>query len=106
MDDATKAKVIDLLTDFVVTLAPDVCLLSMYGGTVLELVKDDLKSRIGGFYIYADHISLEFAKGVSLSDPLGILEGKGKFRRHIKLRTLDDARLEACKQFLKQAMVY
>lgn len=43
-----------------------------------------------GVFAYAKHISLEFGEGARLADPFAVLEGKGKFRRHIKLTTIAD----------------
>ena len=57
-----------------------------YGGIVF------LKNGglIGGVFAYKEHVSVEFSHGASFPDPDLILEGKGKYRRHIKLHDLDD----------------
>ncbi len=33
----------------------------------------------------SDHVQLGFMNGVALSDPLGLLDGRGRFVRHVKL---------------------
>ncbi|MFV0292876.1 MAG: DUF1801 domain-containing protein [Paracoccus sp. (in: a-proteobacteria)] len=104
MDDATKAKIISNLEEITIQLAPDANLRPMYGGTVVELETDNPKSRIGGFYGYADYVSFEFANGVQFEDPEGVLEGAGKSRRHVKLRSADDIKTKTCKRFLDQAV--
>lgn len=104
MDDATKAKITDSLEEMIIELAPDANLRPMYGGTVVELETDNPKSRIGGFYVYADYVSFEFANGVQFEDPDGMLEGTGKSRRHVKLRSVDDIITKTCKRFLGQAV--
>lgn len=104
MDEAAKATIIDNLEEMIIELAPDANLRPMYGGTVIELETDNPKSRIGGFYVYADYVSFEFAKGVQLEDPNDVLEGAGKFRRHVKLRGADDVKTKTCKRFLDQAV--
>jgi hypothetical protein len=104
MDDATKAEIVNSLEEMIVELAPDAHLRPMYGGTVIELETGNPKSRIGGFYVYADYVSLEFANGVQLEDRNGVLEGTGKFRRHVKLRSGDDIGGKTCKRFLNQAV--
>lgn len=76
----------------------------MYGGTVIELINEYPKSRIGGVYAYPNYVSFEFAKGVSFDDPDHILEGTGKFRRHIKLRNFEDVQAKGCAGFLRQAL--
>jgi len=104
MDDATKANIVDNLSEMISVLAPDANLRQMYGGTVIELETGNPKSRIGGFFVYADHVSFEFAKGVQFDDPDRMLEGNGKFRRHVKLRSVQHIQTRACKQFLGQAI--
>lgn len=104
MDDATKAEIIGSLEEAIIKLAPDASLRAMYGGSVIELEIENPKSRIGGFYAYAEYVSLEFANGVQFEDPDGVLEGTGKFRRHVKLSCIDDIEAKACKRFLEQAL--
>lgn len=43
-----------------------------------------------GIFSYTKHVSLEFSAGASLPDTFKVLEGEGKFRRHIKLSSADD----------------
>lgn len=104
MDEAAKARIIDSLEEMIIELAPDANLRPMYGGTVIELETDNPKSRIGGYYVYADYVSFEFAQGVQFKDPNGVLEGTGKFRRHVKLLSADDTKTKTCKRFLEQAV--
>ncbi|MGB7271067.1 MAG: hypothetical protein WBC90_16270 [Albidovulum sp.] len=73
MLDATKVSVINALSEMIADLAPHAYLRPMYGGLVIELEKENPRSRIGGFFTYSEHISLE---GIAnLSSPLV------KFRR-------------------------
>ena len=104
MNEATKANIIDSLEEMTIELAPDANLRPMYGGTVIELETDNPKSRIGGFYVYADYVSFEFANGVQFEDPAGVLEGTRKLRRHVKLRSAGDIKTKTCKRFLGQAV--
>jgi len=103
MDEATKTAIVDQLNELIIDLIPDATMRPMYGGTVIEMIKNDPKSRIGGVFIYADYVSLELSNGASFSDPDAVLEGKGKFRRHVKLRALDDLIKKDCKGLLRQA---
>ena len=57
-----------------------------YGGIVF-LKNGEL---VGGVFAYKEHVSVEFSHGASFPDPDSTLEGKGKYRRHIKLHDLDD----------------
>ena len=58
----------------------------MYGGLVFFQGQE----LMSGIFLRKEHISIEFGRGSVLSDPDSVLEGKGKFRRHIKIRSLDD----------------
>ncbi len=46
--------------------------------------------QVGGVFVYAEHVSVEFSKGASIQDSFGFLEGAGKGRRHVKLRAHED----------------
>ncbi len=104
MDDVNRAEIIDTLVQVITALVPDANLRPMYGGTVIELETDNPKSRIGGVYGYADYVSLEFAKGATFDDPGGVLEGSGKSRRHVKLRSVEDVTAKTCAQLLRKAI--
>lgn len=56
-----------------------------YGGLLFSAGKP-----FCGVFSYAKHVSLEFGVGASLPDQFNVLDGKGKFRRHIKLSSLQD----------------
>lgn len=43
-----------------------------------------------GVFAYKAHVSVEFSHGAEIDDRWGHLEGKGKFRRHVKLTSLGD----------------
>ena len=43
-----------------------------------------------GVFAYKEHVSVEFGHGASIRDELGHLEGAGKGRRHLKLRSVQD----------------
>lgn len=75
----------------------------MYGGLVIEMRRGDAKSRVGGIYTYTAHVSLELARGASFDDPDGLLEGGGRFRRHIKLRAVHEITSKNCERFLREA---
>ena len=100
---STQDDIVATLTELVIETLPDATMREMYGGTVIELVKDTPKSRIGGFYAYADHVSLELAEGKFLDDPGGLLEGSGKARRHVKLYGVEDVTGRNCAGFLVAA---
>lgn len=50
------------------------------------------------------HVNLGFYHGASLPDPAGLLEGTGKRLRHVKLRSLAEAKRPAVKALLRAAI--
>lgn len=75
----------------------------MYGGLVFELEQANHKTQIGGVFISKKHVSFEFTNGYLFDDPNGLLEGGGKFRRHLKLRSFNDIDDKQLTMFFKQA---
>ncbi|WP_420547079.1 DUF1801 domain-containing protein [Curvivirga sp.] len=73
-----------------------------YGGLTYSLA-DDLA---GGIFIYKEHISIEFSHGASFLDENKILEGGGKYRRHIKIREMLDLENKLVASFIQQAIKY
>jgi hypothetical protein len=48
--------------------------------------------------VFKDHVNIGFFHGTSLPDPAGLLEGTGKFMRHVKVKlglAVDRPALEA-----------
>lgn len=62
-------------------------------------------AHFGGVFAYKEHVSVEFGQGAAIKDPDGILEGGGKGRRHIKLRSVSDISAKKLALFLPQALV-
>lgn len=98
------------MTNRVQSLLDDIYLLSPHNHEIIQTVRtlaqqsfadltEEVKyggilfsSRVqfGGLFSYRAHVSLEFSHGAKIADPYGLLEGKGKGRRHIKLYSLAD----------------
>ena len=53
--------------------------------------------------VYSKHINISFPSGAFLSDPHGLLQGKGKKIRHIRINDLDDVKNPAVKGLLLEA---
>lgn len=68
-----------------------------YGGLVFSSEGE----LIAGIFVYKNHLSIEFSQGANLADPDNILQGKGKFRRHIKLKTHEDIHTNKVAHFIK-----
>ena len=72
------------------------------GDDVRELLHDGHPTACVGDAAFAyvnafkDHVNVGFFRGTELSDPNGLLEGTGKFMRHVKLspeREIDEGAL-------------
>lgn len=57
-----------------------------------------------GVFAYKTHVSVEFGKGAHIQDEFGFLEGSGKGRRHLKLRSLGDIEEKKLAQYLPLAL--
>ena len=95
--DPDKYIMLTKLREIVFGNYPNIKERMMYGGIMFSL-KDD----IGGIFVYKNHISFEFGMGYKFNDPDNILEGKGEYRRHLKLRTFDDIETKKAELFIKQ----
>lgn len=104
MDETTQAAIIDALEEMVAEVAPQLQGRSMYGGQMLEREPGVASTAVGGYFGYKTHVSFEFSHGARLSDPEGMLEGSGKARRHLKLRSVADIKAKGCAGFLAQAV--
>jgi hypothetical protein len=64
-----------------------------------------LKGKAPVAYVYSaeDYVQLGFFRGASLADPRGLLEGKGEYVRHVKVRAVADIDEAACGALLRQA---
>lgn len=97
MIDPGKFEILQELRKIVFTYYPKTNERIMYGGIMFSL-KDDF----GGLFVRKKHISFEFGFGVYMKDPDNILEGSGKLRRHIKIRSFTDIEDKKIEFFVKQ----
>ena len=106
MDETLKSALVDAVLTAVQSVRPDVHKGSKYGDTVFVTNPDapETIGLVGGVFKYKEHISVEFSRGADFRDPEGLLEGKGKTRRHVKLRALSDLDEKNVTGFLKQAL--
>jgi hypothetical protein len=57
-----------------------------------------------GVFAYKAHVSVEFSDGAAITDPFGHLEGAGKGRRHVKLRSVADIQDKQLATYLSLAL--
>ena len=64
-----------------------------------------LKGKAPVAYVYSDtdHVQFGFIRGASLKDPKHLLEGKGQYVRHTKVRKTADIDEKAFAALLRQA---
>lgn len=72
----------------------------MYGGITFFLNNE----LFGGIFISKNHISIEFSNGYQMNDPNKHLEGKGKYRRHLKIYQKVDIQSKDIAYYIKQAV--
>lgn len=72
-----------------------------YGGILFA-------SRTGfcGVFAYQHHVTVEFSEGSQLPDPHGVLAGKGKFRRHIRIDAEHDIEAKCVGEYLNAARAH
>ena len=79
------------------------------GEDVRELLHDYHPTACVGSFAFAyvnvftAHVNVEFFQGTELADPNGLLEGTGKFMRHVKLRPGTEIDAEALKKLIEAA---
>jgi hypothetical protein len=71
----------------------------MYGGILFSAPQ-----QFCGVFAYSTHVTMEFGRGAELDDPHRVLEGKGKFRRHIRLQAVADITSKHLSHYIAQAL--
>ena|ERR1700761_8367558 len=79
------------------------------GDEVRELLHDGCPvacfgdAPFGYVNVYTSHANVGFFRGVSLRDPSGLLQGSGKFMRHVKLRVGEATDQSALRRLIEDA---
>jgi hypothetical protein len=79
------------------------------GGDVRELLHDGHPTACVGEAAFAyvnafkSHVNVGFFRGAEIDDPDGLLEGEGKFMRHVKLKPNGDANAAALRKLIETA---
>ncbi|MEM7433385.1 MAG: DUF1801 domain-containing protein [Pseudomonadota bacterium] len=102
---STAESITEAIDEIIRDVCPTAGSRPMYGGMIFERELGNHGTSVCGHFIYKQHVSLEFSNGAELKDPDSILEGKGKYRRHIKLRDLADIEEKNVREFLRQAFL-
>ena len=83
--DGAQAPIVQAVRELVQQLYPGVQEEVKYGGILFTA-----GVRFCGVFAYQAHVSVEFGHGAQIVDSIGLLEGAGKGRRHLKLRSVED----------------
>ena len=79
------------------------------GEDVRELLHDGhptacvADAAFGYVNVFKRHVNVGFFRGAEIADPHRILEGNGKFMRHVKLRPDEDVDATALRQLIETA---
>ena len=97
VEDEAKYQILKAVRKIVFTYYPKMEERMMYGGILFSLAKD-----VAGVFVYKHHVSLELSNGYRFEDKENLLEGKGKYRRHLKLRSIEEIETKDLAYFVKQ----
>ena len=61
------------------------------------------KTRFAYVNFFKAHVNVGFFRGAEIADPEGLLEGTGRFMRHVKLRPERDADAKALMKLIETA---
>jgi hypothetical protein len=98
--DGNMHDVIAEMRKIIFKIYPQVQEKMMYGGIIFSVDTD----FFCGLFTYTKHASLEFSNGYLMEDASGHLEGKGKFRRHLKILKTEDIKIKDVEEFVKKAL--
>ncbi len=99
MSDGDKFNILKELREIVFKLSPEVNEKIMYSGIMFSLDDD-----FGSVFVGKNHASFEFGSGYQFDDPKKLLDGTGKFRRHLKIKSLTDIKGKEVDFFVTQAV--
>ena len=91
--------IIRQVREMVFAIAPECEEKVMYGGLIYALPG----RMFCGLFLRKQHVSMEFDLGHQLEDENGLLEGCGKYRRHLKLRGPGEIESKQVADFIRQS---
>ena len=100
LSDPEKYKSLMEMRKIAFEVYPDQDERMMYGGIIFSTNSE----HFSGLFVRKNHISFEFSNGFKMKDPHKKLEGKGKFRRHLKILRYEDIKNKDVVFFVKQAI--
>jgi len=98
--DHEKFEILSEMREILFNVYPNSNEKIMYGGIIFFLNNE----MFSGLMVNKGHITMEFSKGFLMDDPNNLLEGKGKYRRHLKIKVKEDILNKKTDFFVRQAM--
>ena len=81
-----KARIINQIRTYFGAIETEIEERIIYGGVGFFING----KHFGGAYPNKKHVNFAFSRGVELADPKSYLQGKGKFRRHLQIFTVEE----------------
>ena len=103
MNETEKQIITKMLDDLIKKASPKSQTVEKYGGILYTVKPDEKEGQFCGVFAFKNHIQLSFANGTDLEDPKAILQGNGKFRRHVNFQSADEVNEKVLLALLKQA---
>jgi len=91
------------LEEFIQSCIPNCSRVSKYGGTLFTLKPNAKEGQFCGIFVHSAHVQLSFSNGSQLTDIRKILEGSGKYRRHINFTSANQIDYDYLKVLICQA---
>ena len=98
--------IVTALREVIFEVDPNTCEVVRLGDRAATYGVGPRKMLDGYAYIlpHKRWVNLGFYQGVDLADPEGLLEGTGAKMRHVKIRSLDEARRAAVRELVRGAL--
>jgi hypothetical protein len=102
---ASVRQLADSINQFIISFDPDVHIIPRTGEKSVSYGIGPKKMSEAYCYLMPqkDYVNLGFFHGTSLPDPQNLLEGTGKKLRHIKVRPLESAQINALQDLIREA---
>lgn len=104
--EALLRPIVTVLREIVFEVDPDTCEVVRLGDRAATYGVGPRKMLDGYAYIlpYKRWVNLGFYQGAELADPEGLLEGTGAKMRHVKVRSVDEAKRSAVRALVRGAL--
>ncbi len=98
MRDPVLGETMEQVREIVRELAPALAERVRYGGVMFG-------NELLGVFPRKKHVTVEFSRGIEMSDPQGVLQGSGKYRRHILVRSVADIEATHLADYIRRTVM-